>query len=127
VFIRGSLFQNVTGYEKKNPIVSKIQLADEPVFEPIEGYRAKLIHTDSITIAHWTIDAHRELPEHAHTQEQIVNMMEGEFELTLDGTPIRLHPGDVLVIPGNMPHSGKAITDCKIIDVWHPRREDYMT
>ena len=107
--------------------MAKHRLADEPDFVPIEGYRAKLIHTESMTVAHWTIDAAGELPEHSHPQEQILNMMEGDFELILDGTPIRLQAGDVLVIPGNVPHAGKAITDCRIIDVWHPRREDYMT
>lgn len=107
--------------------MTTIRLADEPDFVPIEGYCAKLIHTESMTVAHWTIDAACELPEHSHPQEQILNMMEGEFELILNGTPIRLQAGDVLVIPGNIPHAGRAITDCKIIDVWHPRREDYMT
>ena len=52
-------------------------------------------------------------------------MMEGEFELTVDGQPYHLRPGDVYVIPGDVPHSGRALTDCRIIDVWHPCRDDY--
>jgi len=63
--------------------------------------------------------------QHAHHHEQVVNMLEGEFELVVDGTPHRLKPGDVLAIPGNAPHSGRAITRCRILDVFWPIREDY--
>lgn len=105
--------------------MTTIELDSLPDFEPVSGYRAKLIHSDSVTIAHWTIDKDCELPEHSHAQEQVVNMMEGEFELTIDGKPLNLKAGDVVVIPGDVPHSGRSITDCKIIDVWHPCRDDY--
>jgi quercetin dioxygenase-like cupin family protein len=34
-------------------------------------------------------------------------------------------PGDVLVIPPNVPHSGKALTDVSVMDAFAPVREDY--
>ena len=110
-------------------MTSQPQLVHSPAlpdFNPLPGYRAKLVHGESMTVAHWTIDAGCSMPEHSHPHEQIVNTMEGEFELVLDGKPIHLKPGDVLVIPGGVPHSGQAITDCKLIDIWHPVREDYQ-
>lgn len=103
-----------------------VHTSDLPDFNPLPGYRAKLIHGEAMTVAHWTIDAGCSMPEHSHPHEQMVNAMEGEFELVLDGNPIRMKAGDVLVIPGGVPHSGVAITDCKLIDVWHPVREDYQ-
>lgn len=105
--------------------MSKIKLSELDDFSPLAGFRAKLVHTEKMTIAHWTIDAGQELPTHSHPQEQVVNMMDGEFELTLNDQTHKLTAGDVLVIPGDAPHSGRAITDCKIIDVWHPQRDDY--
>ena len=51
---------------------------------------------------------------------------EGGFELTLNGVKHELHAGDILVIPSNVTHSGKSITDCEIIDVFHPVRDDYQ-
>ncbi len=52
--------------------------------------------------------------------------MEGEFELTIDGTPEPLTPGRVAVIPPDTPHSGRAVTACEILDVFSPVREDYQ-
>jgi quercetin dioxygenase-like cupin family protein len=36
-----------------------------------------------------------------------------------------LSAGSVFIIPSNTVHSGKSITDCEIVDVFNPVREDY--
>ena len=105
--------------------MKKITLSKQPDFAPVEGYRAKMIHSDQMSIAHWTVDAGCELPEHSHPHEQITNIIEGEFILNLNGEPIHLSAGESLVIPGNAVHSGTSVTACKIIDVWNPPRDDY--
>jgi mannose-6-phosphate isomerase-like protein (cupin superfamily) len=67
------------------------------------------------------------LPAHSHPHEQVVNVLDGEFELVVEGTPHVLRTGDVFAIPGNAPHSGQALTSCWILDVFCPIREDYRT
>ncbi|MFK7766527.1 MAG: cupin domain-containing protein [Mariniblastus sp.] len=93
--------------------------------EILPGFHGKFIHSDRMTLAYWSIDEFASLPEHAHPHEQIVNLLEGKFELTVDGTVHFLKPGDVVVIPGNVPHMGRAITQCRILDVFQPARDDY--
>jgi len=93
--------------------------------EIIPGFRGRFVHTECMTIAHWEIDAGSELPTHSHPQEMVVNFLVGQFELTVDGETRALVPGDVVVIPGNVSHSGRSLTDCRIIDVFHPPRDDY--
>ncbi len=61
-------------------------------------------------------------PEHSHTQEQIVNVIEGEIELTVEGEPHHLKPGDTLILPPNVLHTARAITDCHVLDVFYPIR-----
>lgn len=100
-------------------------LAAVPARELMPGMRGKFLHSASMTFVYWDIDEGAALPLHAHPHEQVVNMLEGEFEIVVDGRPHRLKPGDVLAIPGNAPHSGRAITRCRILDVFSPVREDY--
>ena len=104
---------------------SPLDLASVPVREQMPGMRGRFLHSAAMTFVYWDIDEGAALPRHAHHHEQVVNMLEGEFELVVDGTPHRLKSGDVLAIPGNAPHSGRAITRCRILDVFWPIREDY--
>jgi quercetin dioxygenase-like cupin family protein len=68
--------------------------------ELIAGTRVRFVHSDRMTVAYWHFDPDTHLPEHSHPHDQICNVIEGEFELTVD-------------------------TACKIIDVFSPVREDY--
>ncbi len=102
-----------------------IELAQLEAREIFPGFKVHFVHSANMTFAHWTIKAGALLPEHAHRHEQVVNMIQGEFELTLSGETRRLGPGCVAIIPSNALHSGKAITDCRIIDAFYPIREDY--
>ena len=78
-----------------------------------------------MTTSFWRIEAGAALPEHAHPNEQVSVVVAGEFEMTLDGERLQLEKGKVAVIPANVKHSGRALTDCEIMDVFYPVREDY--
>ncbi len=94
--------------------------------EILPGYTVRFVHTDSMTFAFWDVKKGSPLPEHSHHHEQVAQVLEGEYELTIDGETKRLKPGDVAIIPSNIPHSGVAITACKLMDVFSPVREDYL-
>lgn len=102
-----------------------IHLDDLPQQEPIAGYHARFVHAGQMTLAYWTIEAGAAIPEHAHPHEQVATVLSGEFEFTIGGETRRMGPSEVAVIPSNVPHSGKAITKCQMIDAFHPVREDY--
>jgi quercetin dioxygenase-like cupin family protein len=84
------------------------------------------MHSGRMTFVYWNIAKDAPLPKHSHEHEQVVHMLEGEFELVVRGTPHRLQKGDVFAIPSNAEHSGIALTDCKIMDAFCPVREDYV-
>ena len=93
--------------------------------EIVPGFRARFIHSDNLTIAYWDVDLGAELPVHSHPHEQVANVLDGEFELTVGEETKILKPGQVAVIPSGVLHGGKAITPCRLLDVFHPTRDDY--
>ena len=93
--------------------------------ELFPGFNARIIHTDNVTIAHVEIKAGSDLPEHNHIHEQTIQLMDGTFEFTIGGETKKFNAPTIIVVPSDVIHSGKAITDCKIIDVFYPIREDF--
>ncbi len=102
-----------------------IPLSDAPEKELVPGFFFKMIHTDKVTVAHVWVRAGSVLPEHQHVHEQVSNVLEGEFEMTVGGHTQLCQAGDVVSIPSSVPHSARAITDCYIVDVFCPVREEY--
>ena len=93
--------------------------------EVFPGFHGRFVHTGQTTLAFWEIEKDAGIPEHSHFHEQIMKVEEGQFELTLNGETRIYEPGTLLVIPGNTPHWGRAITPCKILDIFIPERQDY--
>ena len=54
-----------------------------------------------------------------------MHVVEGQFEFTLNGQTQVYTDGAIVPIPSNIPHSGKALTACKLMDVFSPVREEY--
>lgn len=102
-----------------------IQLSDLAAKEIIPGFHGKMIHTNNLTVAHFRIDRGSVLPEHHHVHEQVTNVLAGELEMTLGGETRICRAGDVAIIPSHMPHSARALTDCVVVDVFQPARDDY--
>ena len=103
----------------------KIKLAEIVPKEIMPGYHGKLIHTQNMSFAFWEVEAGAKVPEHAHMNEQVMQVLEGKFEFTLDGITKTYEPGDLVIIPPHVPHSGLALTPCKLMDVFSPTREEY--
>lgn len=92
----------------------------------VPGFNVRFIHAERTSLAYWDIAEGAVLSEHKHPHEQVANMLSGRFEMTVAGKTHILEQGDILVIPPDVPHSGKALTQCRMLDVFCPVREDYL-
>lgn len=90
-----------------------------------DGIFAKLIHMEGMSVAYVDLVEGAVLPIHQHVHEQMTNVLEGILEVTVGEETRICHPGDVVVLPSNMPHGVRALTACRVIDVFQPVREDY--
>lgn len=104
----------------------QIDLSSLDAKETVPGFSGRFVHTQSMTLAYFDIKAGSASQEHAHVHEQVSQVLAGTFQLTVAGKPIVLHPGTVVVIPSNVPHSGLALTDCQLLDIFSPVREDFL-
>lgn len=87
--------------------------------------RGRYAHGDRMTIGDIRLDANTTVPMHEHPHEQITCVIEGRFEFTIGEETTVLEPGSVALIPGGVPHGGRTLTSCWVVDVFAPVREDY--
>lgn len=70
------------------------------------------------------------VPRHSHPNEQIAWIVEGAlvFVLGEEGAEQRVtvRAGEVLVIPGNLPHAAEALEDTVDYDIFAPPRQDWI-
>jgi len=95
-----------------------------PARDLFPGFTARLVHTPLVTHSFVQCEAGASFPEHQHPHEQTVIVLEGELELRAGDETCRLTPGMVYAIPGNVPHSGRAVVASRVLDVFSPVRED---
>ena len=70
------------------------------------------------------------VPRHSHPNEQLAFVAEGamRFSVGEEGSIVDhiVRTGEVLVIPGNLPHSAEALDDTLNFDIFAPPREDWL-
>jgi quercetin dioxygenase-like cupin family protein len=94
------------------------------VIERLPGWYGRYFHSPSMTFAHYDFKRGSPIHEHFHPQEEVYEVIVGELELTIDGVKQVARPGIVGIVPSNVRHSVKALTDGRAIIVDYPLRRD---
>ena len=95
------------------------------VVERLPGWKGRYFHSPNMTFAHYDFVRGASIHEHHHPQEEVYEVIEGELELTIDGTTQIARPGMVGIVPSNARHSVKALTDGRAIIVDYPARPEF--
>lgn len=87
------------------------------VKEPLPGWNGRYFLTESMTFAYYSVASGSSIHEHSHPNEEVWNVIEGELEVTIDGQTQVAGPGSAAIVPPNVPHSLKALSDGRAIVV----------
>jgi len=99
--------------------IPSVELVPGLGFQPVLGERTMV---NFVSFA-----AHTEAPVHVHEEEQIVIVLDGEFEFEIDGDTRVMKQGDVAVVPPWVPHGARTHdTTCREVDVFNPPRRTLL-
>ena len=89
----------------------------------------RIVTGERLTVARIYFKDGFRVPLHSHEQEQVTQVISGVLRFWLGANrekTLDLGPGDVVVIPSNMPHEALCIGDVEEMDTWSPRRDDWL-
>jgi quercetin dioxygenase-like cupin family protein len=86
----------------------------------------QMISGDNATVSQLLLKKGAAVPRHSHMNEQYSWIISGALKFVFDDREILVGEGEVLVIPPNVPHSAVALEDTVDVDIFAPRREDWI-
>ncbi len=67
------------------------------------------------TVTLFAFDQGEELSEHTAPFDALVNVLDGEAEITIAGKPFHVTAGELIIMPANEPHALKAVKRFKMM------------
>ena len=86
----------------------------------------QVLHGDTMTVARLELRHGAIVPSHSHANEQISMVTAGTLRFDLGGQEVTVRAGEMLQIPGGVPHSVLALEDSVAVDLFSPVREDWI-
>ena len=112
-----------------NAKVTRYRVADLPTEQLNPLISRSLITGERAMLAHVYLKKGAVVPMHSHDNEQITYVLEGALKFRIgDGGPedLVVRTGEVLHLPGNVPHEAEALEDTIDVDVFTPPRQDWL-
>ena len=110
-------------------MLQKINWDNVPTEEVNPSMFRKIIYGEKIMIAKMKFKDGFLVPLHHHVHEQVTQCISGQMRFWFGANKeqvMDLSPGDVVVIPSNLPHEALMIGEVEEIDTWSPPRQDWL-
>lgn len=110
-------------------MVEKINWSAVPVEEVNASMKRQIITGEKLMVARMHFKDGFVVPLHQHVHEQVTQVVSGQMRFWFGENKeqeMDLFPGDVIVIPSNLPHEALMIGDVEEIDTWAPPRQDWL-
>lgn len=74
-----------------------------------------LAKTSGGSVTLFAFAAGQELSEHTAPFDALVQVVDGDLEVTVGGEPVRLGPNEVVLMPADVPHAVRAEVDSRMV------------
>jgi len=91
-----------------------------------EKISRKMLSGEHTTVARIFLKRGAIVPRHQHVSEQFTMTISGALKLIFDDHSVVVRAGEMLFIPSGVPHAAEALEDTLEMDVFGPRREDWI-
>jgi quercetin dioxygenase-like cupin family protein len=101
---------------------------DIPLEKVADGMHRRIVTGERMTVARIYFDDGFHVPQHSHEHEQITQVISGtlRFWFGEERRQVDIGAGGVVVIPSNVPHEARSIGEVEEMDMWSPRRDDWL-
>jgi quercetin dioxygenase-like cupin family protein len=108
-------------------LTSRLHRWDEIALDKMtEMISRKIISGDRLMLSHVYLKRGALVPLHAHESEQMTYVLQGALRLSIAGEEVVVREGEVIHIPGAVPHQAEALEDTLELDVFSPPREEWV-
>jgi len=110
-------------------MLQKLNWDEVPIETVNPSMERKIVWGEKLMIAKMKFKDGFVVPQHQHIHEQVTQVISGRirfwFGMNKDEI-MDLYPGDVVVIPSNLPHEALMMGEVEEIDTWSPPRQDWL-
>ena len=96
-------------------VVNKGALLDMVAYQEGAVVSRTLVDRKTGTVTLFAFAQGQGLSEHTAPFDALVQVLDGEVEITIAGEPFRLRVGEMVVMPANLPHALKAVERFKML------------
>lgn len=97
------------------------------ITEPEPGMlRQVLAHSTALMLVRHDLRKGWRGAAHSHPHEQLIYVVNGAIEITVNGAAHVARTGDSLIVESNAIHQATALEDSVVLDIFTPRRDDYV-
>ncbi len=88
--------------------------------------RRILAYDNSLMAVEVAFEAGAEGAPHTHPHTQLSYVLSGSFRYAVEGESVLLNPGDSIVVPGGLVHGTVCLEKGVLLDVFTPKRDDFL-
>jgi quercetin dioxygenase-like cupin family protein len=100
--------EHASGDKSKLPRAEAVHLTGLVDYAPGSIVSRTLVENDAGTVTLFAFDEGQALSEHTAPFEAMVQVLDGRVELTIGGRQVPAEPGQVVVMPADVPHAVRA-------------------